>query len=56
MEAIKRLMILLLAKLHAPSEEIAMALGVDSSGVRKIISMRSVAKLPLPNPDSKRRE
>ena len=44
-ESIKKLLILLLAKLGSDSDEIAMALGTDSSGVRKIISMRKVQKI-----------
>ena len=42
--ATKRLMILLLAKLGARSDEIAMALGGDSSGVRKMMSFRKVTR------------
>jgi len=45
---IKWLLILLLLKLGSTSEELGLALGVDSSGVRKIIPARSVKKLPLP--------
>jgi hypothetical protein len=39
------LIILLLAKLGSDSAEIAMALKIDSSGVRKMIQMRKVKKL-----------
>jgi hypothetical protein len=46
-ESIKQLLLLLLVKLGADSDEIAMALGVESSGVRKMISMRKVEKLRL---------
>lgn len=45
LESIKKLMILLLAKLGSDSDEIGMALGTDSSGIRKIISMRKVEKI-----------
>jgi len=44
-EALKRLFVLLLVKLGSDSDEIAMALGVDSSVVRKMISMRKVEKI-----------
>lgn len=44
-EDLKRLIILLLAKLGSDSAEIAMALKIDSSGVRKMIQMRKVKKL-----------
>jgi hypothetical protein len=44
-EDLKRLVILLLAKLGSDSAEIAMALNIDSSGVRKMIQMRKVRKL-----------
>ncbi|PYJ66325.1 MAG: hypothetical protein DME76_17250 [Verrucomicrobia bacterium] len=50
-ESIKKLLLLLLVKLGADSDEIAMALGVDSSGVRKMISMRKVEKLRLGESD-----
>ena len=45
LEAIKRLHLLLLAKLGASSEEIAAALGVDGSTIRKMISFRSVKRI-----------
>ncbi len=44
-EDLKRLFVLLLAKLGSNSDEIAMALNIDSSGVRKMIQMRKVKKL-----------
>jgi len=44
-EDVKRLFVLLLAKLGSNSDEIAMALNIDSSGVRKMIQMRKVKKL-----------
>ena len=42
---IKRLMVLLLLKLGSTSEEIALALQVDSSAVRKLIPARQVKKI-----------
>lgn len=47
LEDIKRLLILLLVKLGASSQEIGLALGVDSSAVRKLFSTKSVKKLEL---------
>jgi hypothetical protein len=46
-EAVKRLLILLLVKCGSTSEEIASALGVDSSVVRKTVPSRSVKKLSI---------
>lgn len=46
-ESIKRLLILLLLKLGATSPEIAAALGVDSSVVRKMLPVRSVKKIEI---------
>lgn len=48
-EAVKRLLVLLLAKLGSDSKEIGMALGVADSTVRKMISFRKVAKLNVVN-------
>jgi hypothetical protein len=45
LEDIRRLLVLLLMKLGSPSEEIALALQVDSSAVRKLISARKVKKV-----------
>jgi hypothetical protein len=45
LEDIKRLLILLLLKLNSKSEEIAMALQVDSSAVRRMIPGRKVQKI-----------
>lgn len=45
LESIKRLLILLLLKLGASSEEIGSALGVDSSVVRKMLPIRSIKKI-----------
>lgn len=42
---IKRLLVLLLLKLGATSEEIGLALQVDSSLVRKMIPARQVKKI-----------
>jgi hypothetical protein len=47
LEAIRRLIVLLLAKLGSDSKEIAMALDIDSSTVRGWLPMRKVARLPL---------
>ena len=44
-EAVKKLLVLLLAKLGSDSKEIAMALGVDDSSVRKMIKMKKVVKI-----------
>jgi hypothetical protein len=45
LEDIKRLLVLLLMKLGSQSDEIALALQVDSSAVRKLISARKVKKI-----------
>jgi hypothetical protein len=44
-EDLKRLIVLLLAKLGSDSAEIGMALQIDSSGIRKMIQMRKVKKI-----------
>jgi hypothetical protein len=44
-EALKRLMILLLLKLGSSSEEIAGALGVDASAVRRMVPSAKIKKL-----------
>jgi predicted transcriptional regulator len=44
-EDVKRLLILLLMKLGATSEEIALALQVDSSVVRRMLPGRKVKKI-----------
>ncbi len=44
---IKRLLIVLLLKLGASSQEISVALGVESSAVRKMFSMKSIKKLEV---------
>jgi predicted ArsR family transcriptional regulator len=44
-ESVKRLLILLLLKLGATSEEIGVALDITSSGVRKMFSIKSIKKL-----------
>lgn len=46
-ESIKRLLILLLLKLGATSQEIGDALGVDSSVIRKMMSIRNIKKVEL---------
>lgn len=45
LEDIKRLLVLLLMKIGSSSEEIALALQVDSSVVRKLIPGRKVKKI-----------
>ncbi len=45
MDGVKRLLMLLLAKLGSDSGEIAMAMGVDDSTVRRIISFRKVKRI-----------
>jgi hypothetical protein len=45
LDDIKRLLVLLLMKLGSASEEIALALQVDSSAVRKLIPGRKVKKI-----------
>jgi hypothetical protein len=45
MESIKRLLIVLLLKLGATSEEIGPALGVDPSGIRKLFPLRGIKKI-----------
>lgn len=47
MNDIKRLLILLLLKLGSSSDEIGLALGVDSSVIRRIIPGRSIKKISL---------
>lgn len=47
LEDIKRLLILLLMKLGSDSGEIGMALNVDSSLIRRMISTKEVKKLNL---------
>jgi hypothetical protein len=51
LEDIKRLLMLLLLKLGAPSEEIALALQVDSSQVRRAIPTRRVKKVVMERGD-----
>jgi hypothetical protein len=51
LEDIKRLLILLLVKLNATSDEIATALQVEASGVRKMIPFRQVKRI-IKNSDS----
>jgi len=48
-ESVKRLLVLLLAKLGSDSKEIAMALDVDDSSVRKMIQMKKVVKIDFKN-------
>lgn len=44
-EDVKRLLVLLLLKLGATSEEIGLALGVDPSRVRQMIPGRKIKKI-----------
>ncbi len=46
-ESVKRLLILLLLKLGATSQEIGAALGVDSSSIRKMMPVRNIKKVEL---------
>jgi hypothetical protein len=45
LEDIKRLLMLLLLKLDATSDEIGLALQLDSSGVRRMMPAKKVRKL-----------
>ena len=47
LQDIKRLLIVLFLKLGASSQEIGVALGVDSSVIRKMFSMKSIKKLEI---------
>jgi hypothetical protein len=42
---IKRLLILLLLKLGATSDEIGLALGIDASAVRRLVPGRKIKKI-----------
>jgi len=42
---VKRLLILLLMKMGATSQEIGAALGIDSSAIRKMIPVRSIKRI-----------
>jgi hypothetical protein len=44
-ESVKRLLILLLLKLGATSQEIGAAVGTDSSGIRRLVPIRKNKKL-----------
>lgn len=48
MEAVKRLLILLLVKLGATTEEIGLALHVSGQRVRQLIPTKGIRKIPLP--------
>jgi hypothetical protein len=48
LQEIKRLLIALLLKLGASSAEVATALGVDSSVVRRMFPMKSIKKVEIP--------
>ena len=45
LQDVKKLLILLLLKLGATSQEIGGALGVDSSAIRKMLPIRSIKKI-----------
>ena len=45
LESVRRLLILLALKLGATSQELGTALGIDSSGIRKIINVRKIKKV-----------
>ena len=47
LEAIKRLLIVLLVKLGSDSSEVAKALGVDGSVVRRLVPTGAIKKIPL---------
>ncbi len=47
LQAIKRLLILLLVKLGSDSKEVAGAMGVDGSVVRRMVPTGAVKKIPL---------
>jgi len=48
-EAVKRLLILLLVKLGSTSDEISAALGVHPSRVRQLVPTSKVKKITLPS-------
>jgi hypothetical protein len=45
LEDIKRLLVLLLLKAGSPSEEIALALQIDSSAIRRMIPARKIKRI-----------
>lgn len=47
LENIKRLLIALLLKLGASSQELGVALGCDSSAIRKLFPVKKIKKLDL---------
>ena len=47
LESIKRLLVVLLLKLGASSQEVALALGVDSSVVRRMVPGKKIKKIDL---------
>ncbi len=51
LQDLKRLLIALLLKLGASSQEIGAALGVDSSVVRRIFPIRKIKRIELPRRD-----
>lgn len=51
LDAVKRLLVLLLLKLGSTSDEIGRALGVDSSAVRRLVPAGRIKKIVLPLPE-----
>lgn len=49
--AVKRLLMLLLAKLGSTSAEIGDALSLEQSTVRRMMQFRRIEKIPLPKAD-----
>jgi predicted transcriptional regulator len=47
LQSIKKLLVALLVKLGASSEEVGEVLGVDSSTVRKMVPIQKIKKLEL---------
>jgi hypothetical protein len=47
LENIRRLLIALFLKLGASSQEVAIALGVDSSAVRKMFPIKAIKKIEI---------
>ncbi len=54
LEAIKKLLILLLVKLGGTSEEIGEALGLSPQRVRQLVATAKVKKIAFPEPGPRR--
>ena len=54
LEAIKKLLILLLVKLGATSDEIGGALGLSAQRVRQLVAMAKIQKIALSEPGPRR--